>query len=85
MNPLIPQFVKFCKKANIDLMDEDVAYINRWISYVPPGEVKGVLSAYLLEWRKGMSDELEPLKKQGSGRRRANIFLQKECISIARR
>ena len=85
MNPLIPQFVKFCKKANIDLLDEDAAYVNRWVSIIPPDEVKAVLSAYLLEWRKGMGDELCALKKQGNGRRAANIWLQKECIGIARR
>lgn len=84
MNLLIPDFMAFCKKNNFKLEYDDSDYISRMISIVPIGAQKRVLDDYLLEWRKGMAEELDPSKKQREGRSRANIWIKKRCFELIR-
>lgn len=84
MNLIIKQFIKFCEKKEIHLLSEDIAYISKWISKIPMTESKGVLSGYYREWCKGIGTEENVVKKQGVGRRLANKWMEKECISILR-
>lgn len=82
MNLIIKQFIKFCEKKEIQLLSEDIAYISKWISKIPMTESKGVLSGYYREWCEGMDLEDKMVKKQGVGRRLANKWMEKECLSI---
>jgi hypothetical protein len=80
MIPIVSEFVRFCDKNNIKLLSEDIAYISRWMTLADRIESRAILRDYLLEWRKGMSDELNPSKKMNSGRLRANTWLRGRCL-----
>lgn len=80
-NPVYDRFIKHCEKNSIELLDDDISFIIKSIGTLTHdiNQVRAILYKYYQEFAQGMDDESCSIKKQNSGRRRANLYLLELC------
>lgn len=74
MKPESFQF--FAKTKGINLHKDDIAFIKRYIGFIPYQDRRKILEKYADEWLKGMAQTDIVYAKQNIGRFRANTWLR---------
>ena len=75
-------FQDYCKKSGIQLLKDDLKYIERVLCNIDKGEQKRVLKHFTDEWLLGIQLEENSTLKQNTGRRRANLWLLEKVNEI---
>ena len=75
-------FVAHCQTKGIELMRDDIAYIDRMLNKLPRNDFKSVLTHYRDEWVIGKGEAKNAQGAQGFGRRRANLWLLAYCNEV---
>ena len=65
-------FLKHCSNKGLLLLRDDIKFIENGLNKVPYKLVHPTLKHYVFQWNAGMKEETDALKKQSSGRRKAN-------------
>jgi len=68
-------FNDHCTKQGIELLREDIRFIKRCLLTIERKDHRAILREYANVWIKAMANEPSELKKQGTARRQANLFL----------
>jgi hypothetical protein len=78
----LKSFVTHCQSKGIELMRDDIAYIDRMLNKLPKNDFKAVLTLYVDEWVLGKGQNKNAQGAQGNGRRRANLWLLAYCNEV---
>ncbi len=68
----LKQFRAFCARSGIELLRDDVVFIDTRLNHIAKNDFKPVLTRYTEEWLQGLQ---KVPKTQGAARRRANLWL----------
>lgn len=74
-NKVLQDFFKVMQKRNLELLDEDKKWIRKVTKNLPAEELRNMLISYAKKWQEGIKSEPCDVKKQNSGRRKANLYL----------
>lgn len=75
MRLLITRFKEHCIKNNIQLLRDDVRFIEERLRAIDYNLHKDVLNCYYKKWWQGIREEENALRKQNLGRLTANKWL----------
>lgn len=71
------RYVEWTKNQDIELMKDDINFIERTLNKLPERLHKTIMRDYAIEWLEGMGDDENASQNQNLGRRRANNWLRK--------
>lgn len=74
--PHYHQFKAYCESKNVQLLPDDVAYLDVKLKRHSLEETREILKHYVDEWVAGVNSEGLSQKKQNTGRVKANAWLQ---------
>lgn len=68
-------FTEYCKANDIKLLRDDLKFIRDILQQWPPSQKMAILRRYSVVWLTAMHSEPNPILKQNSGRKAANLWL----------
>lgn len=71
----LSSFKKKCENSDIEILHDDLVFINKKLDNFSRSDFKSILEGYLNQWSIGMSSSGSAIKSQGEGRKRANLWL----------
>lgn len=74
------RYVEWTKNQGIELMKDDIDFIERTLSKIPKRLHKSIMRDYAIEWLKGIGEDDKASQNQNLGRRRASVWLREKCI-----
>jgi|JI7StandDraft_1071085.scaffolds.fasta_scaffold11654_4 hypothetical protein len=68
-------FLDYCQRKGINLLKDDLKFIEKLLRLFPPDRQKSIMVRYCEEWHKGMAECENAAQSENFGRRRANLYL----------
>lgn len=75
MNILYSRFIPYCKRNDIDLMRDDIKFLEKQLMKIAPDLHRHVLKRYSEEWLRDYQKQEKSSQKQNLGRKSANLWL----------
>ena len=69
-------FTDYARSQGCELLKDDLNFIKQRIEGLPLASKITLTRRFVDEWRKGMAECQNPVKRQNEGRRAASIFLR---------
>lgn len=73
---ILNNFFAYTEKISLELLEGDKKYIHHVSMGIPEERLKIALMAYIEAWMAAMKSEEQEIRKQGAGRRAANISIR---------
>ena len=78
-------FREYGIKLGLDLLKDDLLFINKMLDEIDSGEYKPLLKRYCVIWLSTIEKEENSSLKQNLGRRTANLWLREEVNLLNRK
>lgn len=75
MNWLSETFKPYCEKQGIELLKDDLKFIEKSLGRIIPSNRKRLMVVYVEKWIEGMLSCKSQTVAQNTGRKRANLWL----------
>lgn len=71
----LKSFREYCQKNDIDVMYDDLCFIDKCLNSFRKNDFKAILEVYIQKWCEGMELHPNASLSSGNGRRFANLWL----------